>query len=283
MGQYGKVRTNEYLELAAATGVVQVAPDAATGTYSLTLPPALGPNLSTLVSDASGNLVLRRLTEDDILPGFTIASFTKTAPNGGQTLYRRGDTLTGTAISATYTNGPPDTAVLNNILGGSVGGGDVNPTAWTFVAPFSTGTQPTNVKRDGLDAGADPTWTIQLSATKGAVNPTSNIVITWTRDVYWGLSSDAGPLTEAQIEALANTVLSGTRVRSFSLSPANEYVYYSYPDFYGDAAFTVDGFPGDFQTPYTVSVTNVNGITSTYRVYRSTNLLTGSPINFVVT
>jgi hypothetical protein len=289
VGDYGKVRSVEDLRIINASGEVTIEPDAATANYSLTLPPALGPDGSVFVSDASGALVLRQLTEDDIQPGFTIASFTKTAPDGGQTTYRRGDTLVGTAIAATYGNGPPDSATLSNSFGGSNSGSDVLPAAgtpggWTFIAPFAAGTQTSNAQRLGTDAGADPTWTIQLSALKGAVNPTSNITITWTRDVYWGVSLNAGPLVEADIEALANSVLSGTKNRTFILAPVAEYVYYAYPDSYGAATFTVDGFPGDFQAPYNVMVTNVNGITSTYRVYRSTNLLTGTPnITFVVT
>jgi hypothetical protein len=270
------------LSFVPGTGLVPVfvGDSGAGGVQGLVPAPAAGDAAAYKYLFSGG--IWQQVSEDELIPSFQIASFTKTAPNPGTLTYRRGDTLIGTTVAATYTSGPPTTASLSNTLGGSVGGGDVNPGAWTFIAPFASGSQPVNVKRDGSDLGADPTWTIGLSATKIPVRSAS-VVITWTRDVYWGVSSNAGPLTEADIEALSNTVLSGTKNRTLTLSPANEYVYYSYPAQYGAATFTLNGFPAAFETVYTVSVTNVNGITSTYNVYRSTNLLTGTGLNFVVT
>jgi len=40
------------------------------------------------------------------------------------------------------------------------------------------------------------------------------------------------------------------------------------------STFTLGGFPAAFEAPLDLSITNSNGITSTYYVYRSTNLLT---------
>jgi hypothetical protein len=270
------------LSWASGAGLVPVfiGDSGAGGVQGLVPAPAAGDAAAYKYLFSGGNW--QQVSADELIPSFQIASFTKTAPNAGTLTYRRGDTLTGTTVAATYTSGPPTSASLSNTLGGSVGGGDVNPGAWTFIAPFASGSQPVNVKRDGTDFGADPTWTIGLTATKIPVR-TASVVVTWTRDVYWGVSSNAGPLTEAQIEALSNTVLSGTKSRTITVSPANEYVYYSYPAQYGAATFTLNGFPAAFETVYTVSVTNVNGITSTYNVYRSTNLLTGTNLNFVVT
>lgn len=222
----------------------------------------------------------RTINQDEISPGFSIASFTKTAPDPGVTLYRRGATLTGITAAATYVSGPPTAASISNILTGSVGGGDVNPTAWTFSAPFAAATQPTNVKREGTDLGADPVWTIQLSATGTAVD-TENIVVTWTRDVYYGVGV-AGLNTEAAIEGLGFNALATGRARTITLSPATEKVYYAFPKAYGLATFTLNGFPASFNAAFELALTNVNGLTSTYYVYESTNLLTGTSLMFVV-
>ena len=223
----------------------------------------------------------RVINQDEISPGFSISSFTKTAPNPGTLTYRRGDTLTGVTAAATYVSGPPTSAPISNILTGSVGGGDVNPTAWTFSSPFASATQPTNVKREGTDLGADPVWTISLTATGTAVD-TETIVVTWTRDVYYGVGV-AGLATEAAIEALAANALAGSRARTITVSPSSQKVYYAYPKSYGTATFTLNGFPAAFNAPLELALTNSNGLTSTYYVYESTNLLTGTSLAFVVT
>lgn len=245
------------------------------------LPPLALQQYAVLMENPAGNLVFARLTQEMILPAFSIASFAKTAPNGAQTLYRRGDTLAGVAASATYISGPPTSASISNSFGGSTDVGDVNPGSWTINSPFSTGNMAGTIKRNGSDLGADPTWTITLSATKTTMVQ-SNINVQWTRDVYYGVGS-AGFSTEAEVEGLAGTNLQTGRARTVTVSPSNEKVYYAYPKSYGLATFTLNGFPAAFDGPSELSLTNTNSVTSTYYLYESTNLLTGSNLNFVVT
>jgi len=260
-------------------GAVFVGDAGAGGTQGEVPAPAAGDAALHKYLHAGGTFKV--INQDEISPGFSISSFTKTAPNPGTLTYRRGDTLTGITAAATYISGPPTSASISNTLGGSVGGTDVNPTAWTFSSPYASATQPTNVKREGSDLGADPTWTIGLSAT-GTASDTENIVVTWTRDVYYGVGS-AGLNTEAAIEGLAANALSSSRARTITVSPSSEKVYYAYPKQYGTATFTLNGFPASFGTPLELAITNVNGVTSTYYVYESTNLLSGTSLAFVVT
>jgi hypothetical protein len=276
--------------------------DTATGKFDATVIPSIGGTVfagdagaggtqGEVPAPVAGDYALHKylsaggtwavINQDQISPGFSIASFTKTAPNPGTLTYRRGDTLTGITAAATYVSGPPTSGSISNTLGGSVGGTDVNPTAWTFSSPYASATQPTNVKREGSDLGADPTWTIGLSATGTAVD-TENIVVTWTRDVYYGVGA-AGLNTEAAIEGLAANALSSSRARTITVSPSSEKVYYAFPKQYGTATFTLNGFPAAFNTPLELAITNVNGVTSTYYVYESTNLLSGTSLAFVVT
>ncbi len=241
--------------------------------------PAAGDAAAFKYLNSNGNW--ETISADQIAAGFSIASFAKTAPNPGTILYRRGDQLTGITVGATYVSGPPTVATLGNTLGGSVGVGDVNPAAWTFIAPFAAGSQPANVRRDGTDAGADPTWTITLNATKVAAD-SDTVVITWTSDVFYGVNALAGPLTEAQAEALTS-LLTTTKNRTITVSPSSEYVWYYYPKALGTSTFTLGGFPAAFETPVELLITNANGIARTYYGYRSTNLLTGTNLAFVVT
>jgi hypothetical protein len=96
--------------------------------------------------------------------------------------------------------------------------------------------------------------------------------------IYWGIS-DQTSLTESQVEALANSAISNTKGRTFTVVPGvNDYIYYALPVRapLGAVTFTVGGFEGGFESPSTVSITNVNGYTENYYVYRSTNKNLGS-------
>jgi hypothetical protein len=251
---------------------VQAALDALKVTGTPELPPLANVQYAFLMEDPAGTLVFQRATEDMILPGFSIASFAKSAPNGGQLTYRRGDTITGITANASYVGGPPTSASIARVFGGSTDPGDVDPGVWTISSPFSTGSLAGSVKRNGADLGGDPSMTSTLTATKGVIR-TASFTVSWTRDVYWGVGL-AGLSTEADIEGLANTALSSTRNRTLSLNPLNQKVYYAYPVQYGTATFTLNGFPFAMNPPTTVSVTNVNGVVSSYYLYESTNLLT---------
>lgn len=251
-------------------------------TQSGAVPQLTGVQYAVLMENPVGTAAWVLLTGDFVGPSFAIASYAKTAPNGGTLLYRRGDTITGITASASYTSGPPDSASIANTFGGSTDVGDIDPGVWTLADPYTSGSLAGSVKRSGSDLGANPTMTATLTAIKGASNQQSTFVITWTRDVYYGVGA-AGLSTEGDIEGLAGTALATSRNRTIVVSPANQKVYYSYPKSYGTATFTLNGFPFDMLTPFELSITNVNGVTSTYYVYESTNLLTGSNLNIIVT
>jgi hypothetical protein len=251
------------------------------GSVPLILPPLSFQQYAVLMEDPAGTLVFQKLNEDMIDPGFDIATFAKTAPNGGTLTYRRGDSITGISSSSTYISGPPSSASIANSFIGSTSGGDIDPGSWVINSPFATGTLTGVVMREGSDLGSDPGMVATLTATNG-VSDQASFQINWTRDVYYGVGI-AGLSTEADIEALAFTVLSGTRSRTLIVSPSTQKVYYSYPKAYGTATFSLNGFPASFNSPSEVSVTNVNGVVSAYYLYESTNLLTGTNLNIVVT
>jgi len=90
--------------------------------------------------------------------------------------------------------------------------------------------------------------------------------------IYWGITTKTGTFLEADVEGLANSAVSNTKGRTFSLTPgAGEYVLYALPVRLGTVVFWVGGFEGGFQPSETVSITNVNGHVEDYYVYRSTN------------
>jgi hypothetical protein len=250
------------------------------GTMGFVPAPAAGDTADFKYLSANGGW--EQLNQDQILPGFSIASFSKTAPNAAQAIYRRTDALAGAALLASYITGPAiaPTALVNSF--GGVPGPNTPPTAWTFIAPFLVPTpQVPAVSYDGTDLGADPTWTITLNATSGPGSDSAAITLTWTRDIYWGVSALA-TLTGAQVVALSDTILSPTKSRTVSLNPVVQYFYYALPQALGPITM-VDlgsGFAVGLQPAFTVAITS--GILSTYDVYRTTFQISGA-FNFQVT
>lgn len=107
-----------------------------------------------------------------------------------------------------------------------------------------------------------------------------------TYNWYWRLYSGTNvspTLTEAQIEALANSLLTGTFTRTYNFAGGG-YKYVCYPSSFGWATTWRDQLTG-FNVPFTnigtVSVTNTFGQNTNYNVQRSTNILGGS-INIIV-
>lgn len=90
--------------------------------------------------------------------------------------------------------------------------------------------------------------------------------------IYYGTSTVSTGWNEAQIEALASSVISNTKGRTISLTTGvNDYMMYCLPTRLGTVTFTVGGFEGGFEAPATLSITNVNGYAENYYIYRSTN------------
>ena len=102
--------------------------------------------------------------------------------------------------------------------------------------------------------------------------------VEWQWMLYYGESANAGPLSEAQIEALRVAELGGSFARNYAML-AGGYKYICYPVILGVATNFIDlgtGFPVAMDAPYTVLVTNTFGQTTNYRVHRTYNTLGGA-------
>src|SRR3972149_5571212 len=228
---------------------------------------------SVAVEMPAGTVVRGRLTMDMILPAFSM-TLAKTAPNGSVLTYRRGDTLTGLAASVSYVGGPPTSAEINHAFGGSTGGGDVDPGAWTFVDPWESASLAGSVRRDGADAGADPTMTVLVTA-QGTTEQSRSFQIRWTGDIWWGVGA-AGLDEQAEIEALGNTLLATGAARTLTVSPSTQKVYFVAPETYGALTLRPSGIQVDMLAAIELVMTNANGVARTCSVYETTYLLTGT-------
>ena len=112
---------------------------------------------------------------------------------------------------------------------------------------------------------------------------TRDFVVNWVWKAFFGESANAGPLVEADIEALRVSGLSGTFVGTYAFLGGG-YKYIAYPASYGTATVfkdTATNFDVPFDAPYIVPITNSFGHTTNYRVHRTWNSL-GGAINIAV-
>lgn len=144
-------------------------------------------------------------------------------------------------------------------------------------------------------APATHSWRGEATNTQSNVFSSGLFTVTWLWRLYFGTSANA-TLSASQIQALANDPLASTENGTFSFVAGN-YKYFAWPDSFGSPT-AVTGFK-DTSTNLSVSmadasdnpaysntqngwsydlvsVTNVFGATTNYRVYRTKNLLGGS-------
>lgn len=201
------------------------------------------------------NYVPDLLTEDMILPGFSITSF------GTGQIVEVGQTITTPNFTASYSTTPDITAnsvVLTDDQGNAPK--DVSGTPTSFSSNFS---YTKNAFNDVV------VWTD--TAKKSGITRTSTTTAYWWQNNYYG-KGPAGQTSQAFIQALVGSFLSNVKDTTFSQTTSvGEYIYYCYRSAYGTATFTVGGFSGGFTLIATTSVTNAHGFVEDYYVYQSSN------------
>lgn len=215
-------------------------------------PQTHGAASEVLVDDNVGEPLWRQLTQDDILPAFVPHL------SGGGTV-EVGATVSTPSFTGSYTSGPPTSATFSDTDGNA---------PFSLSTPFTAISDPYSFTKSAN--GASVTFT--LSATKGAITRNTSVSYQWLPRVYWGTDND-GLNSESGIEGLANNALASGRQRTFNVNAlSGKHIYYGYPASYGAATFTVGGFEGGFDlVSATISVTNAQGVTQNYRLYKSTN------------
>jgi hypothetical protein len=105
-----------------------------------------------------------------------------------------------------------------------------------------------------------------------------DLTLYWRAKRFYGESVNAGPLVEADVEALRINELASGFAGTYVFA-AGGYKYIAYETTLGTATVFKDqatnlGVP--FEAYYTISITNTFGVVKTYKVHRSTNILGGS-------
>lgn len=219
---------------------------------TINLPPVTG-NDGYAIIEVGSVAAFRPILEAYVVPAFAINSFAAST-----SVVETGASVVTPSFVASY-NRTPDVATLDDDEGSPQKDVSGTPTAFS-----SDGTFAKTANNDSV--------LFTLGADEGVDSDSANASIAWRPRAYWGIGVD-GLSTEADIEALANNALDNNRQRTFTVTAgAGEHIYYAYPTSYGAATFFVGGFEGGFDlVSDSISVTNANGVTQNYRLYKSTN------------
>lgn len=219
-----------------------------------------------------------RIRDSNVLPDFNV-TVAKTGPNGNQSVYERGDTVTAPSLSVSYSGTPPAVTSASAACT-AVGGaqpGDANTVVFNpMVAPYTSATSAGGFSRRGTDLGADPQQSLSVTASNGSPD-TGATPVTFGARYYVG-PGVAGGVGEAFIEALVTQYiqLSTNRARNTALAFGGvaQRVHYCEPA-------RVSGTPSfkdqatQFDVPMTlvesIAVTNAFGFTCTIDHYQSDN------------
>ena len=212
--------------------------------------------------------VLRQLTLDDILPGFSISCF---SVSGGTV--EVGANITNPTVSSSYSATPASAHVANT---------DSIDSPLTLTSPFTTGTI---VGTFTHAAAATVTFTLTAVST-GSVTKTA------TASETWEFRTCAGPATAGATSATASgtsAVLNGGAGTlpsvglfssivglTISVTLAGNNAYVMTPHTPSPHTWLAGGFTFPMNAPITFSFTNANGVASSYDLYQSTNVLTGT-------
>jgi hypothetical protein len=105
--------------------------------------------------------------------------------------------------------------------------------------------------------------------------------------LYYGKTTKTSGYNEADVEGLVNNPISNdnTQIWSSITTGSGEYMLFAFPKRLTPSIplFCIGGFEGGFESPETVGVTNVNGWSEDYYVWRSTNANLGATIVQTVT
>jgi hypothetical protein len=264
----------------AASGALQLQIDAFTGgvtgmtayTNATPVPAPLG---GVKVGDTFSNASVQQMF-DRLLYPYMYPAITAFTISGQSSPLEVGDSI---AANPTFTWSTSNSA---NITGDNIAIFDQTASATIASGLANDGSEATTYAAITRTSEGNNVFRVEATNTLSETI-SRTYTVNWVWRVYSGESVAAGPLVEADIEALGTSALAGGFAGTYSFA-AGGYKYIAYPAVYGTATQFKDqmtNFNVAMQAPYTVSVTNTFGQTTSYNVHRTTNVL-GSSINIVV-
>lgn len=255
--------------------------------YSGTSPTTVtvgGISAGTAISGQTITQILQTMLVPYINPAFS--SFTM---SGQATTVEVGTTISGSKSFA-FGLSTPGNVSANTLAILDVTGGTTLASGLPVTSP-----QSATLVSATLNAPGSYSWRGRATNTQSVQFFSSNFTVTWQWRVYAGTSTNV-TLTAGQIQALASNALQAGFGATYSLA-AGGYKYFAWPNSMGSptastgfrdtatnlavamAEVTDDPAYSNVQNGWSyalVSVTNGNGVTTNYRVYRTKNILSGS-------
>lgn len=226
--------------------------DEAIATLSSGLPPFTNEQFAALIENPGSIPVFQRLTEDMILPGWSLTA--SVTPS----VVEIGATVTNASLTFSYTR-PAEAATIDD------GSGPV-----ALVSPFTSYIAPGPYVKTAINDSVVFTLTANEPGFTSKMTTTS---ISWQVLVFYGEEVPPGSYTEAFIEGLAGSALASESARTISYNAAaGEKLYYAIPSVFGTPTFTdaaTDFAAGFSMAAAGVSVTNSLGVTNGYDVWES--------------
>jgi len=261
-----------------ANAIVQAAAGSGVGSYTNATPMPVAVGGWPAFSTFSGATLQHMF--DGLLYPYQLPSFSAFAIDGQSVLLEVGAEI---AINRTFTwstinsgNVEVNSIDLIDVTGGSV-------VIASSIA--NDGTQATSYPAAAITKASPATHVFQIDGQNTNLDAFSRtFTVTWQWLRFYGVSANAGPIIETDIEALSSE-LSATLASTYVFGTGG-YKYIAYPASFGTASSFKDASTNldvPFEAHYTVNVTNstANPQTTSYRVHRSTNII-GSAINIIV-
>lgn len=224
-------------------------------------------------------------------PSYSSPRFTSFLISGQATVVEVGDTI-ATPQDFTWTFVFPGNITANTMAIIDVTAGNtVLSSGLSLIPPHN---QALGVIQ--LNTVGSYSWKGRATNTHAVQFFSSNFTINWEFLRFWGGSTMTSLPTGADIQALANSELAANFNQQKLFPAGANYEYFSWPDSFGSPAAgngfhdpinnfnvamaknTDDAFFSNVQNGWyygLVAVTNTNGITTNYRVYRTKNILNG--------
>jgi hypothetical protein len=208
---------------------------------------------------------IRQLTQDDILPGFSITGF------GGGSVVECGATVTNPSFSASYSSLPSSANIANT---------DAIDSPLTLTTPFTSGTVVGSFHHTAVNDSV----TFTLTAIKG-VTRTATTAITYEARSFGGVGGAGATsatalgstaVLSASLGTLSDEGLHGSDVgQSYGpFNPTSQKIYLLMPHTSPGHTFKdQNGFTFAMNSPTTFSFTNQNAAVISMDLYESTNLL----------
>lgn len=139
----------------------------------------------------------------------------------------------------------------------------------TATSETINGAAVTGTSKEYFNVTDSTTYTLNVS--DGETNDSRTLSVNFANRIYYGVAADLSSVNTL------DSVLSDDIERRITVTAGSgQYIVYAFPARLGSAVFYVDSFEGGFDAPVEQTITNSNGYSETYKVYKSTNANLGT-------